>query len=491
MALNSIAAANANVVGLRMMVVVTAFVVGVLFWQRHIVRISQQQQQLATRKMQHDKPYNARVIAAGLQRTRTRHGMKIRIVIRQPFPSWNAFRHRVMEAYRSELHSRLEQVSGTLEHVLKVSMSSRFYGDAHDAFVQTLHEKVVRLARVYELDCDTLEALFQPFNVDATHVSVDGALDVSILTNNTHNNQSFIRTSYKLTMHTNVTPSAEQRHRQDDFMPVRYRPPSSQQAASFDTSSYDSVAQIVAHVVRDWTRDGALIRQRTYDWCRYAALSYIRVASKTDTIVNILAPGAGLGRLAHDLALLQHDNNTYTYKVTALECSFTMTAAALSILQYHASGTLHPYASDEFINEVSDAARFKAVRFPDSVVEQTKLPLSWIVADFTSMMTTRQHYDAIVTCFFLDTATNLLDYLQTIVSLLVTGGVWINVGPLQWHSNSQVRVSVDELRVLVQAYGFYILHWSVDTEPMEYRSSVEQKTHSNAYYPLRFIVRKE
>ena len=42
-------------------------------------------------------------------------------------------------------------------------------------------------------------------------------------------------------------------------------------------------------------------------------------------------------------------------------------------------------------------------------------------------------WDAIVTCFFIDTARNCLQYLELIERLLKPGGVWINCGPLYWH----------------------------------------------------------
>jgi len=42
-----------------------------------------------------------------------------------------------------------------------------------------------------------------------------------------------------------------------------------------------------------------------------------------------------------------------------------------------------------------------------------------------------QAFDVVVTCFFIDTAANILDYLLSIRKLLVEGGIWINMGPLQ------------------------------------------------------------
>ncbi|CRK34715.1 hypothetical protein BN1708_019593, partial [Verticillium longisporum] len=42
-------------------------------------------------------------------------------------------------------------------------------------------------------------------------------------------------------------------------------------------------------------------------------------------------------------------------------------------------------------------------------------------------------YDVVATVFFLDTAPNLVRYLETILSCLKPGGLLVNVGPLLWH----------------------------------------------------------
>ena len=39
-------------------------------------------------------------------------------------------------------------------------------------------------------------------------------------------------------------------------------------------------------------------------------------------------------------------------------------------------------------------------------------------------------WDSIVTCFFIDTAHNVMDYLVTINKILKIGGLWANIGPL-------------------------------------------------------------
>ena len=37
-------------------------------------------------------------------------------------------------------------------------------------------------------------------------------------------------------------------------------------------------------------------------------------------------------------------------------------------------------------------------------------------------------WDVVVTCFFIDTATNIISYLEVIHKILKEGGTWINIG---------------------------------------------------------------
>lgn len=42
-------------------------------------------------------------------------------------------------------------------------------------------------------------------------------------------------------------------------------------------------------------------------------------------------------------------------------------------------------------------------------------------------------FDAVATCFFVDTAPVALEYVEVIRHVLRPGGVWVNVGPLSYH----------------------------------------------------------
>ena len=68
-------------------------------------------------------------------------------------------------------------------------------------------------------------------------------------------------------------------------------------------------------------------------------------------------------------------------------------------------------------------------------------------------------WDCIVTCFFIDTAHNVLDYMQTFNKILKVGGLWVNIGPLHWHYSEQpyevqVQISLEEIEHLVPKFGF-------------------------------------
>jgi len=108
--------------------------------------------------------------------------------------------------------------------------------------------------------------------------------------------------------------------------------------------------------------------------------------------------------------------------------------------------------------------------------------------------------DAVVTCFFLDTATNIYDWVALTHGIVTPGGVWINVGPLQWHRNARLPVTANQLRMIMERMGWDILEWNIDRDPIEYRSSQQRSTmtgqsetmstHFDAYCPLRFVARK-
>lgn len=261
------------------------------------------------------------------------------------------------------------------------------------------------------------------------------------------------------------------------------------------TSAYDSAMQIITHIVRDWSKEGRASRESLYNWSIQQLLKY-----RSFDDGPVLVPGAGLGRLAHDIS-------ETGYIVEANELSLCMSVVAHKFLHNEIEkGVVHPFSLDFFINEVKTVDRYQAVAYPDlendfieHLVSQKKSPmgyLSYTVGDFTeiySQPVVRSSFAAVVTCFFIDTATNIFEYLLVIRNSLNLGGVWINVGPLQWHSNAVLHPSGDELRLIIQSLGFSVLSWSVDKEAINYRHDDTKEdtryTKFEGYKPLRFVVK--
>jgi len=266
--------------------------------------------------------------------------------------------------------------------------------------------------------------------------------------------------------------------------PLRQQPPHRAMKEPLESSAYDSASQVMAHITRDWTNLGRLVRQHIYDWCRDHVASRLAVGD------SILVPGAGLGRLAFDLAC---DG----YSVEANDVSLLMASAAHALLQRNVRGTLHPFLMDFFTNEVNSEWRYEAVPFPDvDTSANMRGSLSYTVGDFVQTYSVPHRlHGGIVTCFFLDTATNIYEYLWTIQQVLRVDGVWVHVGPLQWHRNALLHPSADELRGLVESFGFDIAHYSIDLQPVDYRYEDKTTTRSTkyeAFKPLRMVaIRRE
>jgi len=70
-------------------------------------------------------------------------------------------------------------------------------------------------------------------------------------------------------------------------------------------------------------------------------------------------------------------------------------------------------------------------------------------------------WDSVITCFFIDTAKNIIEYIETIYEILTGGGVWINFGPLLYHyaemeTESSIELSWEEVRHIIIKVGFEI-----------------------------------
>ncbi|KAL5940625.1 hypothetical protein ACKVV1_008293 [Pyricularia oryzae] len=211
-----------------------------------------------------------------------------------------------------------------------------------------------------------------------------------------------------------------------------------------------SVSQALKHYVRDWSTEGRSERDDAFP-CIKSTLQSLYPDRET-TPVKLLFPGAGLGRLGHDVAALEN------FEVTTNEWSMYMNVA-YRFLQAHSnpdSFAAHPFI-DNWSHHATAANQFRGVASPDVRLNTSAALL--VEGDFTTVFSKPEKkdmaaYDAVVTHFFIDTARNLMSYIDTIYAVLKPGGYWINFGPLLYGTGPWVQLSLEEVVRVVKAMGF-------------------------------------
>jgi hypothetical protein len=234
-----------------------------------------------------------------------------------------------------------------------------------------------------------------------------------------------------------------------------------------DVSSYDSIHQTMVHLSRDWTKQGSEVRRKLYDSI-LDALS--RSIGEDIAEPKLLLPGAATGRLALELAYRG-------YSVEANECSGVMVSIMSTIFNEILMGSttsdLYPMLHMGYANCFTLDAKLQPVQFPDRESPSIQAWKSGLISgrisvhlgDFTAIysnISRKTSFDAVVTCFFIDTAKgDVLTYLAIIANVLREGGIWINAGPLHYHQTQTVTYSYREVSGIAAAFGFEQLEESI------------------------------
>ena len=213
----------------------------------------------------------------------------------------------------------------------------------------------------------------------------------------------------------------------------------------------EKVLTTIKQFVRDWSDEGAEER----DMCYKPIVDEIRNLYPPEKYnpsdISILVPGAGLARLMVELA-------KFGYTIQGNEWSLFMLIASNYILNkcqgtYHT--TIYPFVHQS-CNNMSAEDQIRSVQIPD--VDPTQLPptinFSMNAGNFTEIYDEANQWDCVATCFFIDTANNIVSYIETINNILKPGGYWINLGPLLYHfadvpNEYSIEVSYEELKSLV------------------------------------------
>ncbi|KAF9434261.1 serine/threonine protein kinase, CMGC group [Entomortierella beljakovae] len=223
----------------------------------------------------------------------------------------------------------------------------------------------------------------------------------------------------------------------------------------------EKVHGTIKQFVRDWSAGGKSERDAIYEpILKELEDRFAKVPIERRGNIHVLVPGSGLGRLAFDIAHrgFSAQGNEFSYYML-LASNFILNKTT-RVNQYK----IYPYVHS-FSNIVRSDDVLTEALIPD--VNPRKIPagtdFSMVAGDFLEVYGLEEEnfgkWDAVVTCFFIDTAKNIVSYLETIYKILKTGGVWINAGPLLWHFENtaneiSIELSLEEVIELAKNIGF-------------------------------------
>jgi len=220
------------------------------------------------------------------------------------------------------------------------------------------------------------------------------------------------------------------------------------------------VRSTLRQCVRDWSTNGASERQQCY----------APILSKLESLFpdaedrrhrRVLIPGSGLGRLTWEVAKRGFFSQGNEFSYYMLLCSYYI----LNVLKGINQVTIFPWIT-ETKNLVKTSDQMQPVTIPD--VDPASLgpdsQFSMVAGDFEEVFKDQPHsWDCVATCFFIDTAHNVLNYIKIIAEILKVGGYWINFGPLLYHfadmfGELSIELSWEEIKRTLPSFGLELLH---------------------------------
>lgn len=253
---------------------------------------------------------------------------------------------------------------------------------------------------------------------------------------------------------------------------------------SITNMDVERINSVLKQFVRDWSSLGEIERKQSYEPVVNEIKQIFSPSDRKLSDIKILVPGAGLGRLAWELA-------NAGFSCQGNEWSLYMLLPAYFILNLCSETnayTLHPFIT-QFCNNLSCDNQMTAVTVPD--VSPADIPsdvqFSMVAGDFVEVYTEPNTWDCVATVYFIDTAHNILEYLDTIWNILVPGGYWINFGPLLYHfadipGEDSIELAYADLKKAINLKGFELVK-----EELNIHSSFTQDPNSMLHYHYKCV----
>ncbi|XP_011301595.1 UPF0586 protein C9orf41 homolog isoform X2 [Fopius arisanus] len=252
----------------------------------------------------------------------------------------------------------------------------------------------------------------------------------------------------------------------------------------------EKVQATIKQLVRDWSSEGKDERDTCYQPIIDEIIAQFPAEFWNAADVQVLVPGAGLGRLAYEIAKRGYTCQGNEFSLFMLFASHFVLNKCRGINSYQ----VHPWVH-QYMNNLLAGHQTQAVSFPD--VNPSDLPenaqFSMTAGDFLEVYTESNHWDCVATCFFIDCANNVVQFIETIHNILKPGGIWINLGPLLYHFSDMpmedsIEPSYEVVRDVILGFGFQI-----EKEQTRMKTRYAQNTNSMLqceYQSVYFVCRK-
>lgn len=117
-----------------------------------------------------------------------------------------------------------------------------------------------------------------------------------------------------------------------------------------------------------------------------------------------------------------------------------------------------------------------------------------IAGDFLEVYIEKCKWDCVATCFFIDCAQNIVEFIERIYNILKPGGIWINLGPLLYHysdmkNQQSIEPSFEVVSQVIKQIGFTIIkeEIGVKTKYCQNPKSMLQYEYDSVF----FVCKKE
>lgn len=222
------------------------------------------------------------------------------------------------------------------------------------------------------------------------------------------------------------------------------------------------VLEALGHYVRDWSRESDRELKGILEFIKKQLEIIIPLEERKRTAIVI--PGSGLGRIAHESAEIGKGSELRFGSVHAVEYSGIMHLCNDFIYSDDSKKKEQIYFP--FIhscsNHMNESSQFRPYHIYPKVNKPENLFLHH--EDFRRFeIPDLVPYEnvVVVSVFFIDTAANIMEYLDKIKHLTtsnfhkkINNGYWINIGPLKYGSAPRIEFNLEEINKIKLKLGW-------------------------------------